>query len=848
MTDPPPASVPGGSGLDEAVAGVLFGQSPGGLHVYDTALRLTRVNTAARHIREFPVDRMLGRPLLDVLEAFHAEDPAAVVDAARGVLETGSPVLDLHFRVRNEQDPPQERVASVSVFRLDDREGTPQGVAATVTDITERVGAQARLELLDRATACVGTTLDVFRTAAELCEVVVPELADSVTVHVLDSVLRGQAPVLGEVTGELPLRRAASRSVDGAHPRQAPLGAAGRHVCVCAGGKALPSLSPELTTDLHAPPGPNRCPDADRNDVPPPAPGPPPGSGRQETPGPDLAPGPHRDDGPDPGSGPPPGSHRHETPGQNPAPGRRPGSGRQETPGPDLAPGPHRDDGPDPGSGPPPGSHRHETPGQNPAPGPPPGPGPAPGTDPGPRRDAHGGSSPGPDTAGTADPARCPDRGPDARRPSAGPESRMTVPMRARGVLLGVACFHRWLRAVPFDRGDLALAEQLAARAALCLDNARLYTRERSVARIVHRNLRHPEFRTHPGVDTAHAYLPAGAGGGWFDVIPLSGSRVALAAGDTTGHLVDATAAMGELRVAATALSELDLPPDEILARLHDLTSRFARAPRGPGPEESAAQTWPATCVYLVYDPVTRGCAMASAGHPPPALILPDGTVEILDVPQGPPLGQGVGEYGVAERTLPEGSVLVLYNPALLTDGTSPAPAHIPPAGLRRAAAARDRLEDACDAVVDGLAPERPPEDVIVLLARTRTLPADRTASWTLSSHPRAVAEARRAAAARLTAWGLEGLVDEALLVVSELVTNAVRYGTGSLELRLIREQALTCEVTDESSTAPQLRRALVSDEGGRGLFITAQLTERWGVRPARRGKTVWAELRTPAD
>ncbi|MFF9408615.1 SpoIIE family protein phosphatase [Streptomyces anandii] len=827
MTDPPPASVPGGSGLDEAVAGVLFGQSPGGLHVYDTALRLTRVNTAARRIREFPVDRMIGRPLLDVLEAFHAEDPAAVVDAARGVLETGSPVLDLHFRVRNEQDPPQERVASVSVFRLDDHEGTPQGVAATVTDITERVGAQARLELLDRATACVGTTLDVFRTAAELCEVVVPELADSVTVHVLDSVLRGQAPVLGRVTGELPLRRAASRSVDGADPPQAALGAAGRHVCVCAGGKALPSLSPELTTDLHAPPGRNRCPNAARNDVPPPAPGP------------------HRENAPDPAPGPHPGSDRHQTPGPDPAPRPHPGSGRHATPGPDPAPGPHRDGGPGPVPDPAPGSHPSAPdPGSSPAPGP----DPAPATAPGPRRDAHGGSGPGPDTAGTADPAAHPDRGPDARPPSAAPASRMTVPMRARGVLLGVACFHRRLRAVPFDRGDLALAEQLAARAALCLDNARLYTRERSVARIVHRNLRHPEFRTHPGVDTAHAYLPAGAGGGWFDVIPLSGSRVALAAGDTTGHLIDATAAMGELRVAATALSELDLPPDEILARLHDLTSRFARAPRGPGPEESAAQTWPATCVYLVYDPVTRGCAMASAGHPPPALILPDGTVEILDVPQGPPLGQGVGEYGVAERTLPEGSVLVLYNPALLTDGTSPAPAHIPPAGLRRAAAARDRLEDACDAVVDALAPERPTEDVIVLLARTRTLPADRTASWTLSSHPRAVAEARRAVAARLTAWGLEGLVDAARLVVSELVTNAVRYGTGSLELRLIREQALTCEVTDESSTAPQLRRALVSDEGGRGLFITAQLTERWGVRPARRGKTVWAELRTPAD
>ncbi|WP_316743325.1 SpoIIE family protein phosphatase [Streptomyces sp. MK7] len=688
----PTSGTSGGFGLDDAVIGVLFRQSPTGLHIYDAQLRLVRVNTGARFIHEFPVDRMLGRPMLDVLRTYHADEPEAVEQTAREVLETGVPALDVQFRVRSPEDPVREHVTSASFFQLQQADGTVQGLASVVTDVTERVRTEGRLRLLNRATAGVGRTLDVFRTAQELCDIVVPELADVVTVDVLDSVLRGDAPAVGTVDVRLPLRRAASRSVDDEDHRHGPPAGAALQVCAPCRRDVLPVLEPELVPVLR------------------------------------------------------------------------------------------------------------------------------------------------PDHAG------------DTALSAAGVHSVITVPLRARGVVLGLVSLYRSHNPVPFDRDDLGLAEQLSAGTALCLDNARLYHRERSVARIVQRNLRQPASRCHAAVETAHVYVPAGAGGGWFDVIPLSGSRVALAAGDTTGRFVDAAAAMGELRAAVTALSELDLPPDEILARLHDLTSRFARAPRGPDPEESPDQTWPATCVYAVYDPVARSCSLAAAAHPPPALVLPDGDVELIDIAAGPPLGQGVGEYPVTERTLPVGSTLAFYNPALLPDGAGARPRHIPLDELHRVVAAHSSLRARCDALADALLPKEPRQDAILLLARTRALDADRTASWTLPNDPRVVNDARRRVAGRLSEWGLDDLGEDTALVVSELVTNAVRYAKGPIELRLVRDQTLTCEVTDDSSTAPQLRRAVVGDEGGRGLFITAQLTERWGVRPTRRGKTVWAELRPAAD
>ncbi|WP_055585889.1 ATP-binding SpoIIE family protein phosphatase [Streptacidiphilus griseoplanus] len=663
----------------------LFAQAPTGLYVYDTRLCLVRVNAAARFFPAFPVRQMLGRPILQVLRTFRVVEAEALERSTRGVLETGRPLRDVRFRLHSPDNPAEDRVASAFCFRIEDDRGAARGVVIMLTDVTERVRAEARLRLLSRAVG-IGTTLDVFRTAAELCDIAVPELADSATVDVLDSVLRGEAPAQDTPIEKLPLRRVGTRTA-GEAGRKAP--AVGEVVGPDPAGPVargtLSVLQPELLL--------------------------------------------------------------------------------------------------------------------------------------------------------RTDPAHAQ----DPRLARTGAHSTMSVPMRARGVVLGLACFHRSGNPVPFDHDDLALAQQLASHTALCLDNARLYSRERSVARIIQRNLRPAGGPVHAAVDTAHTYLPAGAGGGWFDVLPLSGARVALTAGDTTAPLVDAAAAMGELRAAITALSELDLPPDEILTRLHDLASRPADS-RPAADGDPRSRTWPATCLYAVYDPVTRCCSLAGAGHPPPALIH-DGRLELVDVPQGPPLGQGIGQYPVTERILAEGSILVLHNAALLPAGTDSLPLDRLPRIAQ--AAPRVPLQDTCDAIAETLAPKRLQQDAVLLLARTHALDPRRTAAWTLPNDPRAVNRARQAAATQLEAWGLDKLADDTALVVSELVTNAVRYAGGPIELRLIRDRALTCEVTDDSSTAPHLRRALDTDEGGRGLFITAQLTERWGVRPARRGKTIWAELPT---
>jgi anti-sigma regulatory factor (Ser/Thr protein kinase) len=120
--------------------------------------------------------------------------------------------------------------------------------------------------------------------------------------------------------------------------------------------------------------------------------------------------------------------------------------------------------------------------------------------------------------------------------------------------------------------------------------------------------------------------------------------------------------------------------------------------------------------------------------------------------------------------------------------------------------------------------------------------------SWDLPTDPAAVSTARTLAVRQLTQWGLEELATATELIVSELVTNAIRHATGPIHLRLIRHQLLTCEVSDTSNSLPRLRHARTTDESGRGLFLIAQLSHRHGTRHTTDGKTVWAEQElTPA-
>ncbi|MGP3976519.1 SpoIIE family protein phosphatase [Streptomyces sp. 8N114] len=425
-----------------------------------------------------------------------------------------------------------------------------------------------------------------------------------------------------------------------------------------------------------------------------------------------------------------------------------------------------------------------------------------------------------------------------------GVHSLITAPLSARGALLGVVNFWRSEKPEPFEQDDLSLAVELAAHAAVSLDNARRYTREHGMAVALQRSLLPRTLPEQNAVEVAYRYLPAqeGAGGDWFDVIPLSGARVALVIGDVVGHGLQSAATMGRLRTAVHNFSSLDPPPDELLGHLDELVTLTEQDAVAAGDETTMTG---ATCLYAVYDAVSRSCAMARAGHPMPALAHPDGTVEFLDVPSGLPLGIGGLPFESTELRLPEGSRLVLF-----TDGLVERRDQDIDTGLRllgETLARADRSpEQTCDAVLDALLPDVQSDDIALLVARTRVLGAGQVAQWDVEQDPAAVPRVRAAVSARLTEWELESLADTTELILSELITNAMRYGVGPIKVRLLRDRTLTCEVYDHSLTSPHLRYAATMDEGGRGLFLVAQLTARWGTRYTKDGKVIWAEQTVP--
>ncbi|MFB7107975.1 SpoIIE family protein phosphatase [Streptomyces sp. NPDC056291] len=423
----------------------------------------------------------------------------------------------------------------------------------------------------------------------------------------------------------------------------------------------------------------------------------------------------------------------------------------------------------------------------------------------------------------------------------AGLHSLIAVPLCARGVILGVVTFYRSEQPGPFEEDDLSLAEELASRAAVCIDNARRYTREHTTALALQRRLLPHTLPEQNAVDVACHYLPAqsAVGGDWFDVIPLSGARVALVVGDVVGHGLQASATMGRLRTAVRNFSDFDLPVDEVLTRLDDLVVRLDLDPEPEGVEPS--EVVGASCLYAVYDPSSRRCTLARAGHPAPALVLPDGTVDFLDEPAGPPLGLGGLPFETLDLELPEGSQLILY-----TDGLVEHRDRDIGTGLehmrRLLRGARGSPGETCRVLVDGLLPARRGDDVALLVARTRALDARHIARWDLPDDPAAVSHLREEAVRQLSEWQLERLTFTTELIVSELATNAIRYAAQPCELRLILDRTLICEVSDCSSTSPRLRRATSTDEGGRGLFLVAQLAQRWGTRYTPTGKVIWTE------
>jgi len=550
--------------LDSALGSIrelnaVFDQSPIGLVITDRELRVTRTNAAFCRLIGLPEEALIGRRPSEV---DHGVNGALIERVLIGqVLDQGVPVVDVPLE---QTVAGQHRVLSWSAYRTTEN-GQVLGALGSVMDVTDRAQAvaalrqaNARLDLLERAGSQVGTTLDIYRTAEELADLAVPELADRVPIDLCDSVLLGDdPPCTGR--GGLRLRRVAVRDA------------------------VTTSTFAFAVGDVISVPLSNRAASA---------------VWRGE---PLLA------------------RNRAET--------------RQNA----YAPG-----------------------------------------------------------------------GADALM-ARGVHTTMLVPLTARGTTLGMATFCRAENPEPYNEADLRQVTDLAARAAVHIDNARLYTREHTTAVTLQRSLLPRHIPPVPGLDIAHRYQPASqaaeVGGDWFDVISLDRGQVALVVGDVTGHGTHAAALMGQLRTTTAALARLGHPPGQIMAQLSALVA-------AQGDEEGA------TCLYTVYDPVSRRCRLTSAGHLPPALLLPDGTVEFPYLTGGLMLGVGQGAYPVTEIDLPEGSVLGLY-----TDGLIEQPGQDLATGMSRlahalAASQAQSPDQLCDSVLACTGPHSH-DDIALLLART---------------------------------------------------------------------------------------------------------------------------------
>ncbi|MFH9131694.1 SpoIIE family protein phosphatase [Streptomyces griseoaurantiacus] len=415
------------------------------------------------------------------------------------------------------------------------------------------------------------------------------------------------------------------------------------------------------------------------------------------------------------------------------------------------------------------------------------------------------------------------------------------APLRGRRRVIGAALFLRRPERPAFEADDLLVAAQLATHSALGIDKAVLYGREAYIADELQRTMLPEHLPRCTGVRLASRYLPAAetarVGGDWYDAIPLPGSRVALVVGDVMGHSMTSAAIMGQLRTTAQTLAGLDLPPQEVLHHLDEQAQRL-------GTDRMA------TCLYAVYDPVAHRITVANAGHPPPVLLHLGGRAEVLRVPAGAPIGVGGVDFEAVELDAPAGATLLLYTDGLVESRLRDVWTGIEQLREKLASTAQltgidhpPPLEALCDEVLDMLGPGDRDDDIALLAARFDGIAPSDVAYWFLEPEDSAPGRARRLARRALSRWGLEELTDSVELLVSEVVTNAVRYASRPITLRLLRTDVLRCEVGDDVPQLPRLRQARATDEGGRGLYLVNRLARRWGATRLSMGKVVWFEL-----
>ncbi|MGC0399187.1 serine phosphatase RsbU (regulator of sigma subunit)/anti-sigma regulatory factor (Ser/Thr protein kinase) [Streptomyces sp. SAI-126] len=424
-------------------------------------------------------------------------------------------------------------------------------------------------------------------------------------------------------------------------------------------------------------------------------------------------------------------------------------------------------------------------------------------------------------------------------RPLITGRSMLVVPLKARNVVLGFMILLRHPERVEFNDMDRVTGAELAARAGLVLDNARMYTFQESVAETLQDSMLPHIPPRMAGCDIATRYLPGTllgrVGGDWFDSVKLPGARTALVVGDVMGHGLNSAAMMGQLRTAVQTMAALDLPPAQLLRNLDDLAQRLG-------------DTYLATCLYAVYDPIASELHLANAGHIPPVIVRArDGRSELLELPTGAPIGVGGVPFEAVRVRVEPGDRLLMC-----TDGLVEVRGEDIGVGLatltESAAHPAASMDDACDAIIRALNTRGGrKDDVALLMARLNGIEPDDVAEWRISLDPAEVGRARAVVREQLHDWGLAKLADSAELMVSELVTNAVRHShSRPVELRLVREDTLLCEVDDDDHDLPNLLSAGPTDEHGRGLKVVSTLAREWGASRTKAGKTVWFELTLP--
>ncbi|AEH10873.1 putative PAS/PAC sensor protein [Candidatus Protofrankia datiscae] len=423
-----------------------------------------------------------------------------------------------------------------------------------------------------------------------------------------------------------------------------------------------------------------------------------------------------------------------------------------------------------------------------------------------------------------------------------GAHTLAAVPLILRGQVAGVVSLMAAGDRPPYTQADVAFLEELAARAAVAVEHAELYRRSRDTALTLQRSLLPPTVVEPEGLEIAARYVPGvedtEVGGDWFDVIDLGAGRVGLVIGDVMGRGVRAAAIMGQLRTAVRTCARLELSPYEVLTLLDGVVSEI---------DEGQI----ATCIYGVIEPHTGLLTLANAGHPPPLVVAPDGLVSRLYMEVGTPLGLGRGDVKEYTVRLQRGALLVLF-----TDGLVESRERDIDAGVSDLAAVLARQDGSlgrrADQALEALGRDVGHDDDVALLLvglpDTDAGGATRYADITIPDGPAGLGAARGRACDLLTTWSVDAdTADSVVLLMSELVTNALVHGRSPLSVRLRRTGSrVIVEVSDRDPRLPRRRHADFDDEGGRGLELVSLIASRWGTRSVGDGKVVWAEIAAP--